>query len=289
MDLFSYYHICDHRILKNQRSGQVEEITVNSGKGQVHKIINGATVINILEIRVIEFDPNDRAVKDFYYDTEDDQTYVDPDNGEGYYDEMEDFVVEYAPFFEPGKTISNPIPSGWYEPYLHNRVRWLVKPPIKYVVKATLKYTSQEYDTYTLNTCPICDGKGWFVDLFNRNGKFEKVSGVIKVGQRVLKDLITEVNTHPFDSTYGTELKKDVIGNMFLEEELEDYVRTVVSSVEDQYLTNQQEILNTLDDSEILTSLSVEKVYQSPTKKMRIMIDLVLETEETNQLLRVGF
>lgn len=290
MDQFRYFHLCDHKIQKSPTEGEASEIVVTTSGDQIDTLINGAIVLEIHEVRVLEYNPKDFEIRDFYYDNQyRDQTYDDVDPGESYYDERDLFIVDYSKFFKPGKTISDPLPPEFYEPTLHNRIRWLVKPPLKYQVKAKVRYTHIAYTTYPASECPICGGKGWFVDILSKNKRFEEISGIEKIAQRVVKDLLTELGTQILDLTYGTTLKQEATLNVTNDDQLFNLIRMTVSDVEDVYLADQQEKISDLPETEILLGLTTDEVFRSSKNPTVIVIQIRLRTAVEEQAFRIGF
>lgn len=287
MDQFTYFHLCDHRIKKPMNDGEVTTLDVVHGKDLIDIVINGAVLLEIHEVRAIEFDPNDFEINDFYYDNPE-QTYDDKDPGDSYYDDKEQFIVEYAKYFKEGADVSEPLPESFYEPVLHNRIRWLVKPPLSYRVKAKVKYTHDRTDIFAPRDCPICGGKGWFIDILDKNGTFESVKGVQKVAQRVVKDLLTDQGTQIFDPMYGTTIKKEIVENFNDDDNLFSIIRMNVSEVEDKYLTDQQEIIDTLPDDEILISLTTEDVHRSTSNPSIVVLKLRIRTSQDDQIFQLG-
>ena len=288
MDEFSYFHLCDHRIKKPLSAGDIKDITVtNSGK-QIDTVINAAIVHEVFEVRVLEGN-NDAEIEDFFYDNEKRlQTYDDVDPGDSYYDDKEQFIVDYSKYFKEGNAVSEPLPPSFYEPILHNRLKWLVKPPKRYVVNAKVRYTNEQFYNYYPEDCPICAGKGWFVDILNKEGEFIVPTGIEKVAQRVVKDLLTQVGTQPFDPNYGTTIKEDLMVISGSDEDLFDALRLSVSSVEDQYLSAQQERLEYLSGDETLNALIIENVLRSAKNTNVIILQLRIQTEEEDRTFRLG-
>lgn len=290
MDQFSYFHLCDHRIRRTTKDGEVTTLPVETSPTDlIHTVINGAIVLELLEIRASEYDLNDAEFVDFHYDNgEEHHTYDDVDSGEGFYDDKKQFIVNYGKYFQEGQSLSDPLPSEFFEPILHNRIRWNVKPPTKYQVKARVLYTHDTHDVYRAAQCPVCGGKGWFVDLLNKDGQFEQPKGILRIAQRIVKDLLTDLGTHWLDSTYGTSLKKQISLSAYDDDKLFDTVRMVVSEVEDRYLTNQQNFFEGLAMDEILTSLITDGVFRSSQNPTIILLQLRIRTMTDEQVFQLG-
>jgi hypothetical protein len=127
------------------------------------------------------------------------------------------------------------------------------------------------------------------VDLLNKNGAFVQPVGIIKVAQRVVKDFLTEVGTSIFDSNYGQKIRDDMLTYSNDDERLFDIIRLAFSSVEDNYLNNQQNIILTLQPDEILIDLSVESIYRNPSNATMIIVQLRIVTSTEDQVLQIGF
>lgn len=265
-------------------------ILVTSSGTPVDIVINGAVLLQVLEVRAVQYDPSIVEIADFYYDNSiNEQTYDDTNLANSYYDNEAAYFINYGKYFSSGASISDPLPGGLYEPFLHNRLKWTVKPPITYQIKAIIRYSGSQYQRYVADDCPICGGKGWFIDLLNKDGAFVQPVGVIKVAQRVVKDLMTEIGTSIFDLSYGQRVRDDMARYSKDDTQLFDLIRLAVSSVEDNYLSNQQMVILTLQPDEILKSLSVDNVFRNPQKPAVIVLQLRITTSVEDQVLQVGF
>lgn len=292
MDNFSYFHLCDHNIKQPIDQGQKVTILVNSSGGPVDIVINGATILQVLEVRAVEYDPNVVAISDFYYDNTDvdpSQTYDSTDDSDSYYDDQAAYLVNYGQYFEKGATVSDLLPGGYYEPFLHNRLKWSVKPPVTYQVTAIVRYSGSQYKRYVDGDCPVCGGKGWFVDLLTKDGTFLQPEGVVKVAQRVVKDLLTELGTSILDINYGQTLRDDMVNYAKDEGQMFNLIQLAVSNVEDNYLNEQQMIITTLQSDEIMVSITVDSIARSPYKNTTIILQLRITTQTEDQVLQVGF
>lgn len=289
MDNFSYFHLCDHRIRKTPTDGEETLLTVHAGNDLIDVLINAAIVLEILEVRALEYDPKDIEIIDFYYDNNKrDQTYDDVDQGEAYYDDKNEFIVDYSKYFQEGQTISEPLPREFYQPMLHNRIKWGVKPPKKYQVKAKVRYTNIIFENYSPFDCPICNGKGWFVDIMDKNGVFKVATGIEKIAQRVVKDLMTEKQSQLFDREYGKEIKKEAQRFSSDDEELFNAIRMTISEVEDGYLSDQQEVIRNLNNDEILQALITDNVARHSKNPTIIIIQLRIRTMTDEQVFQIG-
>lgn len=289
MDNFTYFHLCDHRIKKPATEGEVVTIAVTAGSDVIDTIIHGAIVLELYEIRALEYDTDDIEIADFYYDNDKkEQTYDDVDPEDSYYDQKEAFVIDYSKYYGYGQKVSEPLPHSFFEPILHNRVRWLVKAPKRYLVSAKVKFTHTQYSTYARSECPVCAGKGWFIDILNKDGQFEQPSGIVKIAQRFVKDFMTELGTQMFDEEYGTNVKKSVMGVFNDDDALFNEILMAVSETEDRYLTDQQNMILELENDEILSSVFVENIKRVPERLTTILIRIRFVTETDDQVFQLG-
>lgn len=289
MDNFSYFHLCDHRIKRPSNAGVVNTFSVDSNGEQIQVLVNGAVILNILEVRVLDYDDVVEVVDLYYDNVDDEQTYDDIVPGEAYYDDKVQFLVNYAKYFQDGQTVSDPLPVGFYAPILHNRIQWLVKPPKKYQVKAEVKFSANNFITYRGSECPVCNGLGWFIDILDKNGQFHQPVGIGKVAQRVVKDFLTELGTQLLDPTYGTTVKEDAMSASSDDDSLFNTIRVAVSQVEDNYLTNQQNMITQLGSEETLRSLVVDDVFRSTQDPTIVVIRLKITTVADQQIFQLGF
>lgn len=288
MDKFSYLHLCDHRIRKTGTDGELTTLTVSAGSDLIDVLINAAIVLEINSVRVLEYTTIVETT-DFLYDNDTrEQTYDDVDPSDSYYDDRDQFLVDYSKYFMEGQTVSEPLPKSFYEPLLHNRIKWSVKPPKKYLVEAKVKYTHTSFQTYLPQDCPICNGKGWFVDIMDKNGVFQVVTGIEKIAQRVVKDLLTEKHSQIFDFEYGEEIKREMIRGSSDDERLFNIVRMAISDVEDQYLNDQQNVIRDLPPEEIMQALIVEQVMRHPKNPRAVVVRLRIRTMQEEQVFQFG-
>jgi hypothetical protein len=284
--MFRFFHVCTHRIREYNTSGDERTIKITNDGNATDLLIRGATIERILSVQAITY--QNRVDRDeFGYDnTSDDHRYEDRDLEDGYYDGANHFFVNYAKYFANGATTSNPLPETFYEAYLHNRIKWLVEPPLSYVVTVLIRYTNGKSVTYNPTECPYCQGKGWFVDILDNDEKFGLDSGIEKVSQRIVKDLMTELYSSVLNLEYGTVLKQTVASASKDDEAIFDDIRMVISEVEDRYLLRQQSEYDTLEATERLLSLRVEDARRSTRDKRRITLELRIETEEESRSFR---
>lgn len=289
MKEYNFLHLCDHNFKITNKDGVEREIEVwNKKDSVIDLVIDKAIVLSIIEVRAIDYTPSQNVVE-FRFDNDKKlQTYEDVDTEDGYFDDRDEFVVDYSKFFKKGQEISEPLPSEYFDPFLHNRIKWNVKPPTKYLVKAKILYSTAKQKTYTLQECPRCQGKGWFVDILNQKGKFEFASGINKVVQRVIKDLLTKLQSSKIDLGYGKNLHTVLRETSADDERTFDLVRLIVSGVEDDYLMRQSEYLNELAPEEVLTSLMVQNISRSKVKNTSILLELAIETQADSRVFRIS-
>jgi hypothetical protein len=276
-------------MLNDDREGFLKEVIITNNGTQRDILIEKAKVLEILEVRAIDFDTID-DYEDFEYDmTSERQTYDDPDPTDGFYDGDDEFLVDFRKYFTEGKDRSAPLPSKFYERFLHNRIKWNVKPPKKYYVKMKVFYTSNNKEYYKSDMCPRCGGRNWFIDLLDENGDFSQAEGVHLVLQKVVKDLLTKLGTSQLDNEYGTTLHATIMHQSKTDDDLFDNIRLIVSEVEDKYLEEQLDYRDTLSEDETFVSLRVKNVYKPQANPRMIVIELLITTQATTGNFRLGF
>lgn len=276
--MFQYFHVCNHQEKSVKPEGERHIIPIRS-KGQIDLLVKGATILAIEEVRAITY--TERTDKKYFeYDkTMDPQHYDDAVIERGYYDNASDYYVNYSKHFKDGHPKSEPLPKHYYQAYLHNRINWNVEAPLTYEVTAIVRFQEDYKRVYEVGDCPICQGRGWFVDVLNANGRFHKDKGIDLIVQKVIKDMMTELYSSVINLEYGTVLKQTVGGVVKEDEEIFDDIRIIVSDVEDKYLLRQQTTYNSLELDERLVSLTVGKIFRLPKDVRRIAMDLVIQTE----------
>lgn len=279
---FRYFHVCNHAIRSRKVDDVIEtRIFMTPGK-LIEVLVNNAAVIEIEEIRIIRHEKTLRINPAVYDDYTLDQTYDDADQDEVFYDESDDFIVDYAQFFDEGQAMSRPIPARFYETYLHNRIRWLVRPPQYFYVRMKVKYTNVRYDYYDDNTCPRCEGRGWYVDIFDNDAQFRRATSIDHILQDVLRMLLTKTGSSILDVTAGSDLIEETLGkNASNIEDLRADVQAIVSDIEDRYLSKQADIENIKDyaPEEILVELFLKDFRLNPSNVRQYILDIVVVTE----------
>lgn len=286
--MFKFFHLCDHSILSKNAEPFKRLINVRNDGDEIDVIFEGGIVKEILGVRALTYTPRVKN-KDFDYDDRiDPHTYEDEDVRKGLYDGNNPYYVDYSKYYTESSTLSALLPVEFYRPYLHNRIKWNVEPPLTYEVEAIVQFSHKRTEEYTPSTCPRCQGKGWFVDILNNSGRFNADNGVMKIAQRVVKDLLTELQSNVLNLEYGTLLRKTITGVVKEDEELFDDVRLIVSSVEDRYLLRQQEEYFSLDPEERLVKLWLLKMNRSPIDVRILVMELQIETEAEIRTFRFG-
>lgn len=283
--MFNFFHLCTHSGINKEREPKIHEITLRN-KSQTDVVIEGAYVKEIHEVRVVEYTPRYEKETFNYDDKTKPQIYEDPRPEKGHYDGKDLYYVDYSKFFKEGASISEPLPVELYQSFLHNRIKWNVEPPLVYVVTATIQFNGNDAIQYSGRDCPICDGKGWFVDIFNNQGEFQKDSGIFLVAQRFIKDLLTELESSVINLQYGTTLKQAIATSVVDDEEMFDDIRLIVSGVEDRYILRQQEEYISLETDERLTKAWVRKIERSKRDPRLIVLEIQFETEAETRSIR---
>lgn len=282
MRSYRYFHVCNHNIRSKRVDDTIEtNIFMTPGK-LVDVLIENAAVIEIEEIRVVRHEKTTRIKPAKFDDYVLDQTYDDRDNDEVFFDETEDFIVDYAQYFDEGQAMSRPIPPEYYETYLHNRIRWRVRPPQIFWIRMKVKYTTVRFNTYDETSCPRCEGRGWYVDLFNNDAQFQRAVTVDHVIQDVIRTLLTKTGSSLLDSTFGSELLVDTIGRKNSElENLKGEVQAIISEVEDRYFQKQSDAVEegTYEPEEILEELFLKDFYVNPSNVRQYVLEIVVVTE----------
>lgn len=277
--MFEYFHICTHESNDVQTKEDTLTVTIQN-QGQIDVLIRGATVLEIKSIRVIRYTPRKDSVQLKYDDTDPNHMYDHLATQYAYYDDPHHYYQDYSRFFEPGATKSNPLPESFYEIVFKNRVKWLVEPPLEYEVVMRVRYDKEFTKTFAPEDCDICQGNGWFVDIIDNSGFFKIDKGVMKVLQRVIKDVLTELFSSVLSLEYGTKIKKTVMMNARDDDELFDDVRLIINEVEARYIQRQALEYDKLPPDERLESLIAENIYRSPSNKRKIVLELRIITEE---------
>lgn len=271
--MFGFFHLCAHEFNFKEQELKNKRVRITGDPRYIRRITKGVIVKEI--IGVIVHEQEDYIKKESIdYDTREEyDTFTDV---RGYYDKDDEHIVDFGPWIESGEFI----PREYYEQYLHNRIKWLVRPPLDYTVVINIIIQGDFKTTVEPKDCDVCQGNGWYVDLTNTSSRFIKSRGAYKVLQNVIKDLITQISTSRLDTMYGQRLHLFPRENFDREQYFED-VRIEVSEVETNYLLRQQEVISRLPPDEILVSLEVvDLVYDEATKTKVVMMLRVITEEE---------
>jgi hypothetical protein len=280
MDSFKYFHLCNHKFSITDKDSDVREVIVTNNGTFVDVLANGIRVEEILQVVALEYDVVTVEDLTLVYDSG-----AEFENG-GFYDIDDHSIVDYSTFVDiNGNPI--PLPAVFFNSYLHNRIRWNVVPPQKYQVKVRSVRTDSSTKELLRADCPRCQGNGWFIDILDQDGVMGEASGINKVAQRFIKDLLTQLGTNFLDFSYGTVLYKQLsdYASALSDEKMSDNVRLVVSGVEDNYLSRQALELKLLKDDEILVRATCEKVERNQAQPTKVVIRISISTRvETRNL-----
>lgn len=286
--MFRYFHLCSHESINTtQREREVITFVKNSGK-DIDSLIKGASVIEIVEIRAMTYTPRKTSIQ-LEYDTNLEKDRYDNEVEEhGHYDHPQYYYQDYSLHFDEGMDKSNPLPTSYYTLYLKNGIKWNVEPPLTYEVKMLVRYDEGYRQIFNPAECDICQGKGWYVDILNNSAAFEVDTGIVKIIQRFIKDILTEIATNVLELSYGTIIRRTVANVPTNDEELFDDIRLIVSEVESTYLQRQALEYDKLTPEERLVSGVAENVFRSPLDKRRIVLELSIVTEAENRNFRLS-
>lgn len=282
MDRFQYFHLCNHTFSTSTTDPSIKTITVQNSGDLIDILIERARILDIISVYVAER-PVVGPSSDFNYDNLDDQNYEDSDVQDGYFDDDELPLVDYRTYYDQ----NIPLDASFYSLYLHNRIKWKVKPPFKYTVTAKIQFSAIEETVYDQPDCPRCQGNAWYIDLVNTFNVFQESAGIEYVAQRVVKDLFTEITTNLFDVNYGTTLQRQMFQMNLSDDTLFNHIRAAVADVQSNYLLRQAPILNQLMPNQRLVSLTVGNIQRGSDAVSRILVDLVIRTEQEIQSLRI--
>lgn len=290
MDQFRYFYFCDHQFPITDQDGEIRDVTIMNDGTLIDILVDRARILEILEVRVATYDPlNPQPI--FYYDN--DQSFDSTGADQGYYDVGPDFNVDYSQYITTvdGVSVAQPLPTTFYERYLHNRIKWNVRPPKSYIAKVKVLLTPNQFKTVDISECPRCQSNGWFVDVLDERGAYNEATGIVRVTQRLIKDLFTEVGSNVFDPSYGTVLRNQMASEPpgASNEKLFGDVRLIVSGVEDRYLSEQAPLIPTLDDTEILEHFVCTNVMRNTISPTRVTAELTVTTRTETRNLRIPF
>lgn len=275
---YRYLHVCRHRF----SSGTVEA-TIDSPElfSEANKmtatLIEGANVLEILEVRVerYAYDDTNRSA----YDVVGRATKFDEGGPNSRFDDDRGFRVDFGPYFKPGETLSEPIPKTMYRSFLHNRIEFLVYPPISFRVKMRVRYTDARETIYDATRCPRCEGRGWYIDLLDEKGEFGEAIGGEHVIQDFVKIMLMRVGSSMLDRWNGSRLH-EVAGSSETADEVELQVSAIISECAANYL-EQQAVTDTslYAPDEVLLDVSLARIERDTNDRRRWRIYLNFTTE----------
>lgn len=275
---FRYMHKCSHRFSsgKDERIVDTSELFLTAGKATA-VLMDGVNVLEILEVRVIDYVFNN--VKPSSYDEyERVITYDDTDEGEGFFDDLNEGRVDFGQYFRPGQPVSDPIPRTLYRQTLHNRIEFLVAPPKSFVAKIRVRHRESGDETYVPKDCPRCSGRGWFIDLVDERGGVHMADGAHHVVQDFIRILLQNQGDSRLDRTSGSRFRS-IMGRALPLEDLEVEISSMVSEATEQYLTAQAEVdTSSYDPEEILLQVTLASIEQDTTDRRNFRINLVFVT-----------
>ena len=275
--MFRFFNVCDHSVNFKDRKLSEQRITLEGKEDlKIRRITKGAIVLGIKGVIVHEQYPF-KKIDPIEYDALED--YDTTTGTRGYYDENSEELVDFEEYIASGEYI----PPEYYEKYLHNRIKWLVRPPKKYTVVVDLIVQGDFYTKVNINDCERCQGNGWYVDITDNNQRFEATKGTFKILQNVIKDLVTKISSSRLDSEYGQRLHL-LPREHYDEERLFEDIQLEVAEVEENYILRQQPILNDLPRDEILVNLEVAKIKMIEGTKTRVLLMLRIITEEEDRM-----
>lgn len=286
--MYRFFHLCEHTITDKAERDYERKILVRNQNGLNDLIVKGASILEILEVRAIEYKARKKPIQLKYDALGSIDTFDHPDYEKAHYDAPHYFYQDYSTFFEKGAKKSKPLPAEFYSIHLKNRILWRVEPPTYYEVTAVVRYDQNVIRTVSSTECDKCQGRGWYVDILNNSGGFEKDTGTIKVVQRLVKDIMTDLFSSVLKREYGTLIKKTIANNSRNDEELFDDIRMIVAEVEQRYLQRQINEYSSLASSERLISAKPIRISRANRDKRVLVLDLQIITEGEDRVFRLG-
>lgn len=276
--MFVFFHLCDHSIEFKGRKVKSQEIELsNSSNKYIQRITKGAIVDRIVSV-VVHEQNEEEMIEPIDYDTKEeyDKIKIEGKKKKGYYDQEDEVIVDFSEYIESGE----PIPSEYYERYLHNRIKWLVKPPTRYTITVDLTIQGDFKAKVDAVDCEICQGNGWYVDIADSKTSFHRSRGNYKIVQNVIKDLLTKIGSSRLELSYGQRLHLFPQENYDEERFIED-VQLEVREVEQKYIARQQPVLSEIPPDETLVELQVVHAQLRPDRNTNMIIFLrVISLEE---------
>jgi hypothetical protein len=281
MDPFRYFHLCNHKFLITENDNVTQELIITNNGTFIDILSSNIRVTAILEVTALQYPPATPADEAVVYDA----GYTL--DSTGFYDVDDSSIVDYSTFVD-SNGLPIPLPVAFYGTYLHNRIRWNVVPPQVYKVKLKTVRTDTSTKEVLRLECPRCQGNAWFIDILDQYGVMSIATGIDKVAQRFIKDLITQLGANALDRGYGTVLHKQITNyaSNLSDEKMADDIRLIISGVEDNYLSRQALEIKLLSASEILVRATCELVERSASTPSTITVRIAITTRlETRTLL----
>lgn len=288
---YRYLHVCRHRF----SSGTVEA-TIDSPElfSEANKmtamLIDGANVLEILEVRIEKYVYDD--VNRSAYDSQGPAnlpTDFDAPGSRSRFDDDSKFRVDFGPYFKPGATVSEPIPETMYRSFLHNRIEFLVYPPVSFRVKMRVRYTDLQDNYYEPESCPRCGGRGWYIDLLDEDGEFGAAVGGEHVIQDFVKILLMRVGSSMLDRLNGSRFH-ELAATSETADEIELRVSAIISECATNYL-EQQALVDTSEyrPDEVLLDVSLARLERDPKdhRRWKIYLNFLTGAGERGFLLSV--
>jgi hypothetical protein len=283
MDSFQYFRVCSHEFVTIPATETREEFIFSKGElEQVlsESIMNGVPTITLIDNSSI---PSETPPEEMYYDSTN-YSFDETNTLRGYYDIDINFYHTF-----PTSNITTPIEGTLYEILFDRIVRWKVRPPISYKVIYQIRPKTQIVEKKSARDCPRCDGFNWYLDITDIDGSFSGISGIDKVAQRVIKDLLTDKEESDFDIEYGSSLVNFMYNRSpsVSEQQLYTEISSIVSDTERIYLQHQINVIDSLSDDEILIRLGLYDIYRSEQEPTKVVMDIFVETRTNAQTLRI--
>jgi hypothetical protein len=283
MDALLYFRVCNHEI-KTLSPPQYVEEKITSGRLTQHSLSNIIFDESSVRIQLIDSSsvPVGDKLSEMKYDH--DHYFDDADLNKYFFD------IESSYYFDFGNIpVGVDIDSSLYTIEYGRVIKWLVRPPLTYKVIYLYQPNTLVSSFKTRGLCERCDGFGWYVDIADEAGYDSEVTGIDKVAQRIIKDLLTPLGANDLDTTYGSRLKTVVFdrSDTLSDEQLFLEVSDVISEVEQYYLNTQAGMLEMLSNDEILIRLFLNQSYRDESKLDTIIIELYVETRTNARTLRI--
>lgn len=164
-------------------------------------------------------------------------------------------------------------------------IRWLSFNRPDQGENVTVFFVEQTSTTtaYSLQECPRCNGRGWYVSVKNENEEMEKVSGLESLTQEYIKLLLTYMGENRLDLTYGSELLMLPSENLIRSEDVVDRVRIILKESELKLREIQTSKLRLIPEDEQLKKIEIKDVVYNQTLR-RVFITLKIISQTMDEL-----